>query len=341
MLRLDSIREWLGKDAEPSKRRVIQFGKLIFLLILFIGLFWIIPIADVWRFIRSADPFLLVFGITLGLLNVYLRSVQLGLLTRIQGLPISINRLFIVNLMVKFYLLFLPGTIIGSGIRWVKISPTGKSAESLAAVAFNRFIETFLIIITGIFWFIVGLGQERLDFRIIIYFFAIVVIAWILFIKISIFLANWFDTKPNTIKEHSNWQFILNYFRRTIQSLSIYAKTPIKDLFGIFGVGILAYLVGFISYVSIARSTGIEISIFNLGWTRSVILLAALTPLSIAGGLGIREVSLVVMLSLYGVEAEIALAFSLLLFSRNIFLSLIGGFLELGETMLRRKVKST
>ena len=159
MLMLVTMQEWLGKDAEPSKRRVVQGLKFIFILCLFAGLFWIIPLADVLQVIKSANSFLLVIGITLGLPNIYLNSARLGMLTRKQGLAITINRLFIVNLMVKFYLLFLPGTLVGSGIRWAKISPSGKSAETLAAIAFNRFIEIFLIIITGIFWFVAGSDQ--------------------------------------------------------------------------------------------------------------------------------------------------------------------------------------
>lgn len=341
MSRLDSVKEWLGKDAEPSKRRVVQALKIVILLCLFIGLFWIVPIADVFKVIKTANPILLMVGIALGLPFIYLKSVRLGLLTRKQGLLISFNRLFVVNLIVKFYLLFLPGTLIGSGIRWAKISPSGKSAESLAAIAFNRFIETFLVIITGIFWFVAGIGQKTIDIFVLLAFFLCIVIAWLLFIKLSIYLAKWFESKPETITEHPSWQFIWNYLKRTIKSLSIYAGLTYQELFLLICIGILAYLVGLISYIFIARSTGIDISVYNLGWTRSAILLAALAPISIAGGLGIREVSLVVMLSLYGVEAEVALAFSLLLFTRNIFLSLIGGILEFREIMITRKAKIT
>ncbi len=337
MSKLISGKEWLGKDAELSKRRVVQALKFIFLLCLFFGLFWIIPLADVFQVIKSANPLLLIIGLGLGLPNIYLKSVRLGLLTRKQGLPISFNRLFVVNLMVKFYLLVLPGTLIGSGIRWAKISPSGKSAESLAAVAFNRFIETFLIIITGIFWFIAGIGQETINWVILLAFFLSIIIIWFLFIKVSIYLAQWFESKPEIITGHARWQFIWDYLKRTVKSLSVYAGLSIRELFNLIGVGLLAYLVGLISYIFIARSTDIDISIYNLGWTQSAILLAALAPIAIAGGLGIREVSLVVMLGLYGVEAEVALAFSILLFARNIFLSLIGGILELREIIQKRK----
>ena len=339
MSKLVSIKEWLGKDAEPSKRRAVQVIKFIFILCLFIGVFWVIPFTDVLQVIKSANAFLLIIGIGLGLPIIYLNSVRLGMLTRKQGLAITVNRLFVVNLMVKFYMLFLPGTLIGSGIRWAKISPSGKSAESLAAVAFNRFIEIFLIIVTGIFWFVAGIGQETINLPIIGFFFLSIVVFWLLFIKISIYFAKWFNTKPEINTKHAGWQIVWNYLRKTINSLSVYSELTVKELFLLIGIGMLAYLVGLTSYSFIARSTGIDISIFNLGWTRSAILLAALAPISIAGGLGVREVSLVVLMSLYGIEAEVALAFSILLFARNFFLSLIGGVLELREIINNRKAK--
>ena len=71
----------------------------------------------------------------------------------------------------------------------------------------------------------------------------------------------------------------------------------------------------------------------------SIILLASYLPISFAGGLGIREVSLVVLLSMFGIEAEIALAFSLLIFTRAIVLSLIGGVIEIFEVIQNRKAR--
>ena len=335
------IHKGRGKEGGKINPRVLQGIKLILVVGLFTALFWVIPFQDVFKVIKTAQPGLLVLGIALGLPNVYMKSVRLGLLTRKQGLPITFNRLFVVNLMVKFYLLFLPGTLIGSGIRWAKISPSGKSAESLAAVAFNRFIETFITILAGVFWFVTGIGQEKINLSIVFAFLVSIIFGWLLFIKLSIYLTQRFDHSPEKISSQSVRQFIWNYSKRTIKSLSLYARLSIKDLSLLIGVGIMSYLVGFLSYIMIARSIGIDISIFHLGWTRSAVLLAALLPLSIAGGLGIREVSLVVLLSFYGVESEVALAFSLLLFSRNIFLSLIGGFLELCEIFANRRENQT
>ena len=82
------------------------------------------------------------------------------------------------------------------------------------------------------------------------------------------------------------------------------------------------------------------IPIYDLGWTHAVVFFAAFTPLSIAGGLGIRDISLVFMLSLFGVDPEVALAFSLLIFSRGVFLSLLGGLMALSEALEKKQVEN-
>jgi uncharacterized protein (TIRG00374 family) len=339
MQKINSLKKWFGKDAEPAKRRVVQAIKFGILICLFIGLFWIVPIADVLQVIKSANPALLLVGIALGLPKVYLNSVMLGLLTQKQGLRISYNRLFAVNMMVKFYMLFLPGAMIGSGIRWAKISPSGKSAESFAAVAFNRFLEIFLIIVTGLFWFLAGINQESFSIILLIIFVISMVLLWLIYIKVSLFLVDWFERKPTLPNRSSILQKVWNYLRKLVNSLSVYIAFSLKELLLLFGLGILSYFVGLASYVFIARSVDISVSIFDLGWIRSIILLAAYLPFSFAGGLGVREVSLVVLLATFGVEAEIALAFSLLIFIRAVVLSLIGGVLELAEVLQKRKAR--
>ena len=93
-------------------------------------------------------------------------------------------------------------------------------------------------------------------------------------------------------------------------------------------LGIVRNLVGVGSFFSLALSVGVGLSFMDIGWIRSAILLASLLPISFAGGLGVREVSLVALLAAFGVSAELALAFSFLLFVRGILVSLVGGLLE-------------
>jgi hypothetical protein len=92
--------------------------------------------------------------------------------------------------------------------------------------------------------------------------------------------------------------------------------------------GILAILVGIASGVYLARAIGIDLGFLELGWILSIISLATQFTFSIMEGLGVREVTLVAVLSLFNISAEQALAFSFLIFSRGVVISLLGGLIE-------------
>jgi uncharacterized protein (TIRG00374 family) len=247
-------------------------------------------------------------------------------------LKITTFELFKVNLSVKFYLLFLPGAIVGSGIRWAKVTSEGKSAEALAAVGFNRVVETYFIVVTGFFWYFLGLREQNIHLGVIALFLVTIGAFWLIFIVISRRATAWFKTLDGR-NLRPRLRRIWHYIQRIMESINLYTALKPHEWLTLFEVSILVHLIGLVSYSLVARSSGIDISIINLAWTQAVIQLASLTPLSMAGGLGIREISLVVLLPIYGVSSETALAFSLLLLVRNIVLSLIGGLSELVDLL--------
>ena len=87
-------------------------------------------------------------------------------------------------------------------------------------------------------------------------------------------------------------------------------------------------LIGVVSVLSLARSIGISLSFLQMGWINSVVLFTTQLPFTVAGGLGIREVTLVTLLPTLGVSSDLALALSFLIFIRSVLLALLGGLLE-------------
>jgi hypothetical protein len=61
-------------------------------------------------------------------------------------------------------------------------------------------------------------------------------------------------------------------------------------------------------------------------------------PISVSG-FGVREGTLIALLAPYGVGGTAAVAFSLLLYSRNLLLALVGGVLETGNLLFPAKRK--
>ena len=117
-----------------------------------------------------------------------------------------------------------------------------------------------------------------------------------------------------------------------------YSPGLIAGLFVALFFGVSAHLVGIFSDLLMARSLGIEISYLDIGWIYAIIYIASTMPFAIAGGIGIRELTLVAILSTFGVKPEVALAFSLLIFARMAFVSITGGVLEMLQTLRKKRL---
>ena len=100
-------------------------------------------------------------------------------------------------------------------------------------------------------------------------------------------------------------------------------------------MSLAVHAVGTVATWLIARSIEVDVPVLTIAWVRSVGLLAAGLPVSIAG-LGVREGLYVVLLGSYGVAAPEALALSLISFGVVVFgMGLLGAALELRNALPR------
>lgn len=77
---------------------------------------------------------------------------------------------------------------------------------------------------------------------------------------------------------------------------------------------IVAYLIFYYANMMIFKSIGISLTLVDIGFILSLMSLATIVPISLAG-FGTREASLVYLLSFYAINPETAIVFSLLQFS--------------------------
>jgi uncharacterized protein (TIRG00374 family) len=266
----------------------------------------------------------------LGFVINILRSVQLALLAWKQNIPLSLWRLIVIDLNIKFYLLFMPGDLVGSGIRWYRLSqPNGKSSGALAAVAFNRLIDVFLIVFMG-FCFLIISQQDSIQITTgaLVVMSAATILFWFLVTRLSMPLSIKISDYRPTSTPGSRLDWVLDKSQKLLMAFSTYSSFSTWEMSGLMLFGILRNLIGVASFLALALAVGIDISYMEIGWIRSIVLLIALLPVAVAGGLGVREVSLVALLATFGVTPDLALAFSLLLLARGIVVGLVGGILE-------------
>ncbi len=111
-------------------------------------------------------------------------------------------------------------------------------------------------------------------------------------------------------------------------ALNSFMAMPKESLFRMLTVSVLSHVFGVASYVALAASLDLNIGLFAIGWIHSAMILATMLPVSVAG-LGLREGAALLTLTAYGITAEEALAFSLLVFTvTTLLIGLLGGMME-------------
>jgi len=326
---------WLLLDRDPRAQRIRRALKILLLAALFLALFWVIPVQSVLRSILSADVLLFLLGYGLSVVLVFFSTLELEPLARNQGIHKSLATLLEINLGIKFYLLFASSGLVGSGIRWYRLSqPEGKSAEAFVVVMFYRLLDNFLIIVLGMgFWLLSGRQAVEISigwiaalvFLLVFLWFAVTRWSWAVFI--------WFKSRAGFLWEKKLTRGLMGLAEKLLLAVRAYAGMPLLDLLLALFAGIAAQLIGVAANLFIARSVGIQLSFLELGWITSVVNLATELPFAVAGGLGIREVTLLAILPTFGISGEVILAYSLLLFARTVLVGLTGGALEAFQTL--------
>jgi len=329
MMQLTQPVRWFFHSTTIKAQRTRSAVKLAIVVAMFVILFWIVPVEQVLQALLNADPALLVAGMILGFVSTALTAVEIRPLAKNQGLHHGVLSILAINLSVKFYNQFLPTSLVGSGIRWYRLSqPGNKVAESLAALAFFRMLETFLTITIGLGFY---LFSDQTIFQINIGWLILmilgIIVAWILITRYSLPLYRWFTSR---ITPHlpAYARPFTKRVEKFFTAVSAFAGMPALDLLLAVLAGVASTLAGIASGTVLAQSLGIRISFVEMGWVLALVTLLTQLPFAAAGGLGVREVTIVALLTTMGVSADLALALSLLLLVRGVLIAMAGGVTE-------------
>ena len=322
---------------KDKNKRIWQVLKLVFLIGMLIVFFFYVPIHQIYAAVRSVDPQLFWISFFVSYPVLYLSAVSLWLFTRKQGINLKIYQIFTINLVVRFYSFFLPASIVGSGLRWYKIASKGNEVEALSAVAVSRVWDIFLAILFGVIWAVTGLNSKIIHPGLYISLIFLIVWGWFTVLRLSPKLSIWAQIK--SLDEQRNlFRKIFVLIEKLFSAFSSSKKLSWSELSTLFGASIIKELLSLFGYTLLARALQIPISFIDLGWMRAIFFLSALAPFTFIGGIGLREVSVVYIMSTFGINTELATAYSFLLYTRSVILYLSGGLVELFLSLFGRKV---
>jgi uncharacterized protein (TIRG00374 family) len=285
-------------------------------------LFTKVPIVDVGTVFGGAQPVYLVPALFITLVSQWIVAYRLKFVVNALGVRLTTWDLFVINAATRFYGLFLPGgNVTGIAVRFYKMSKSQKKyAEIAVALFLERVVATVALCFVGLaFWLI-----ERPDRAVGAVFIMAGVLLGVLGLY-ALLMGHFQLSVPKRLR--AKFTRMEGRALSKIRDAVLLARSlPRGTLLPLFGLSLLIHLVGVFSYLMIALSLGLSLSFVSLGWIRSGLILATMIPVSVSG-LGLREVASLMLLA--NSEAEVAVAFSLLVFAVTILsVALLGGIFE-------------
>ncbi|HEX9706630.1 MAG TPA: lysylphosphatidylglycerol synthase transmembrane domain-containing protein [Steroidobacteraceae bacterium] len=308
-----------------TRRLALRCGQVVLSLGLLTYLVATIPMHDVLATLQSARTTWFVGGFAIVGATTLLAALQMRAILATQGMPFSVWQVAGINLITNFYGLFLPSSLAGGVIRWHHFStPEGKRAQALAAIIFSRGVEVVTMLGYGIvFWYF---ANSKVSSASAVAAMIVTLTAVVFIVLLSVSQA------PHAMLRAALTRLplarhILERILRVSTCLVDFGRCGRRHQLRILLLCIVRNAFAVAAFICFARALNIAVPAVDLGWVRAVVDLVLIIPISIAG-LGVRDASLVAMLSPLGVPSAVALALSFLLLAVSLFVALLGGLVE-------------
>jgi uncharacterized protein (TIRG00374 family) len=303
---------------------------------LLLVIFRSVPFSAIWSSLRQAHPWDVAAGLLLAVPITVIGAIRLQLLLNSIGIPVPLSHVLRINLTSSFYSLVLPGFLSTGVLRWYRLNRAGSpGAHTFAVLLLSRLIETTIVVVSGLtFWLFEGRPGDE---RVMLPLFAA------LFLGLgAVYVIGFNRATAERVRT------FLTIGRAAGVSVSV--REPLLAVVGairdlghplarrrvtVVGLSLVGHLLGILLFLFFARGLDIALSLSAAGYTRSMLLLAGMLPLSI-GGFGVREGGMILLLAPYGVAPEHAVALAFLLLGRDLIGIGVGGWLELRSWLARR-----
>jgi glycosyltransferase 2 family protein len=249
-------------------------------------------------------------------------------------LALSTYRIFEISTVATFYGLFAPGELGGGAVRWYRMSrPTGRRAQVVAAIVVERIVDTIVLVVCGLaFWFLDSPPFDRTVVNVTL-LAALAALVLLLALAVSAHTSAAFRWSISWVP----WEKVRGKLTTTAEKVFLSMRT-LRDLSArqmawLWVLSLARVLVAVVMLMCFAIGLGMHVDFVTIGWIRSFLNIITMLPISFSG-LGVREGSLVLLLTPYGVPAALAVAFSLMHFFVYVVMATVGGLLEVKNLAL-------
>jgi uncharacterized membrane protein YbhN (UPF0104 family) len=324
-----------------------QLVKLLIRILVTTGLLvWVFSQIDIGQFVQAVKTArwqLLIAVWVLTMFFFWIRSVKMQLILKKQNCRSSIATIFKASVVTSLYSMILPG-LLSTGAKWYILKKdSGKGSNVLSSMVYNQLSTLLVITVFGLAALMITNPVLILKTDInnqwllplicgILLTFVIVITLLMLNSRTGVRIIDCLSyfLRPFPIKIRQKSQVILDQIA-TFQAakagfhLKIASITTIDTLIG----GVIVYVLS-AKAANVAAPTGV------LVWIFATISILGRIPISLAN-LGVREVTLIGLLGIYGVEKSQALLMSMIIFSSLVLMAAIGAMYQISWAVGSKK----
>lgn len=304
------------------KKKYSLLPRLGFLALSVYILYKIVDFKLVFQHIREIPVSILCVLIFIALVRTWLTGLRWKMVNPDVSGQLSNWQYFRLLMAAKPFNLIMPGALGGDFARaaFTIKAIKAKRVDNVIAIVVDRFVGLLSITILGAtaLVFMSDLPDKRPFYSC----FALLVLAFAVgllfggnpwFLKqVEIFCTRLGQLGKRLLHVVVTWGEALRFFRRNFHLIltALLLCLPIHGL-------------SFATTYIIALSLGIDVSIFDISVVLSLVWVITAVPITISGA-GVRELSMIYFLALFGVQAESATAMSIFIYIISISLGLIG-----------------
>jgi glycosyltransferase 2 family protein len=309
--------------------------RLAFTLVSIAALVWIASPVQLLAVIRTADPRWIATGIGLSLAATLLAAGVFQQILAVRGVSARFRAVLAANLAGELYALTLPGGLaVGGAVRLLRLGRDGQGMSAVfAALVASRLQEMLLqlsLAMAAMPWIVGRLQSPGI---------------WAAALGLGMLAAGagYVAVFNRAIRRRTLGLIARRLPRRSaatrrLRRLLLRAGRlrPVHPATHarVLALGALRHLLGAAAFLAFAAAAGAELGLAPALWARGITGIAMLLPLSVAG-LGLREVSYVALLGLFGVAPPVALAISLMVFGCVLLSAAAGALIELRSAVRR------
>jgi len=279
-----------------------------------------------WHYLAAVWLFTVVF--------FWLRSLTLQIALNKQGCTVRMTTLFGASAVTALYAMILP-EIVSTGVKWFILKKdTGKGTNVLSSMLYNQ----LSVIVTMTLFGLAALALTNPSSILL----AGTPNSWLLPVVCVLSLAGTIVVSILALNKHSG-HAVIRALKLTARPLPHAVRAKVEQILdqialfqtagprfhlAIAAINVIACIAGFFIYLASARAANISVPLVTIVCLCAAVFLLGRLPISIAN-LGVREVTLVGILSVYGVEKTSALLMSMVLFSSLIFMAAVGAAFQI------------